>query len=193
MNGSHAGARYFVAQVFAPNLIRDELALQNTQKVERGVRLQTALKANKVDLRSLLALPVTDPAHPYRSEFPWEKAVARMDSRAGSMYSKWYKTKTMASYEAGMYHKFGVYVDDRINARGWWNRAARTRAPQVLVNHMDRRIVRGRHLKDKYLYARKEEWVSPVDNTAFFSPYCTMVADEWEEKWGFFAGQEVEY
>merc|ERR1711991_638953 len=156
VSGQYGGIRTFLVSVVFPSYARDELAQRNAQKVERGVHLQTALKANKVDLRSLLALPVTDPAHPYKQEYAWEKVCARMDSRVETMYGRWFRSKTLAFYESTEGHKFGMYKDDVINARGWWNRAARTR---------------------------------PTDNTPFFGPYCVMVVDEWEEKWGFFAGQ----
>jgi ubiquinol-cytochrome c reductase subunit 7 len=193
INGAYAGFRYFFFQFVNPNGMRDQLALLNANKVERGVRLQTALRANKVDLRTLLALPVTDSAHPYKSEFPWEKVVARVDHRNVSLYGRWYRAKILATYEALQFHKWGCYVDDVVNMRGWWNRAARTRMPQHIMIHQDRRVVRARSLKDKYLYDKKENWVKPSDNTPFFGPYITMVADEWEEKWGFFAGHDTEY
>jgi ubiquinol-cytochrome c reductase subunit 7 len=193
INGAYAGARYFFFQLAHPAGLREELSLNNASKVERGVRLQTALKANKVDIRTLLALPVTDSAHPYKAEYPWEKVAARMSGKHETAYGRWYRGKILAFYEALQHHRWGLFTDDVINARGWWNRAARTRMPQQLVIHMDRRVYRGRSFKDKYLYDKKENWTKPSDNTPFFSPYITMIVDEWEEKWGFFAGQDVEY
>ena len=56
-----------------------------------------------------------------------------------------------------------------------------------------RRVFRMRDLREKFLYDKKENWVNPCDNTGYFAGYCTMVADEWEEKWGFFAGSEAEF
>jgi len=192
--GGPVGARYFLAHFFYPTMYREYLSLQQARKVERHLRLQGALKANKVDIRTLLALPVTDHAHPYKMEFPWERLYATgADPRGLTGYGKWYKTKTEACYDAFQYHKWGVYVDDNVGARGWWNRAARTRAPREQVIHADRRILRMRWAKDRYIYDEKNKWVHPVDNTPFFGPYLLMVADEWEEKWGFFAGGEVEY
>ena len=193
MQGHYAPLKYLLAQTVMPGLMRDQLALQNASKVERGVRLQTALKANKVDIRHLLALPATDAAHPYKTEYPWEKLAIRADPRDMTFYGKWYHAKIFSVYEWLQYHRWGMYHDDLITAKGWWNRAARTRAPRTQVLHMDRRVYRGRSIRDKYLYDRKENWVAPVDNTGFFAAYCTMVSDEWEEKWGFFAGQSVEY
>lgn len=99
----------------------------------------------------------------------------------------------MCFYEGQQLHKYGVMWDDMVNARGWWNRAARTRCPNDKVVHGDRRVMRCRVLKDKYIYEQKDRWVHPIDNVCWFGPYIMMVADEWEEKWGFFAGQEVEY
>jgi ubiquinol-cytochrome c reductase subunit 7 len=188
-----AGMRYTIAHFFYPNMYREFLSVQNAHKVERGARLTTALKANKVDIRSLLALPVVDSAHPYRMEYPWEKVVAVMDPKALTFYGSWYRAKTLAFYENLMLHKFGLMSDDMIQVRGWWARAARTRMPQRTLIDADRRVMRGRVLKDKYLFDKKTKWVQPVDNVPYMGPYVMMVADEWEEKWGFFAGQEVEY
>eukprot|EP00658_Telonema_sp_P-2_P044607 TRINITY_DN324_c0_g1_i3.p2 TRINITY_DN324_c0_g1~~TRINITY_DN324_c0_g1_i3.p2 ORF type:complete len:202 (+),score=68.23 TRINITY_DN324_c0_g1_i3:41-646(+) len=190
--GIWAGMRYYMGHFFYPNMYREFLSIQNAHKVERGVRLQTAIKANKVDFRALLALPVTDHAHPYKMEYPWEKVISA-DSRDLSMYGKWYSSKILSFYESNQHHKFGVMMDDMVNARGWWNRAARTRCPIDKVVHADRRVMRYRILKDKYIYEDKSNWVHPIDNVAWFGPYIMMVADEWEEKWGFFAGQEIEY
>uniref|UniRef100_A0A7S1M5R3 Uncharacterized protein n=1 Tax=Neobodo designis TaxID=312471 RepID=A0A7S1M5R3_NEODS len=193
MQGQHATVRILAGALIAPAYARNTMAIENASKVERGVRLQTALKANKVDLRHLLALPATDPAHPYKTEYPWEKLMIRADPRQMTMYGKWYYNRVFALYEIIQQHRQGVYYDDMINLKGWWSRAARTRCPKPQVVHMDRRVLRYRDLKEKWLYDKKENWVSPVDNTGFYAPYCTMVADEWEEKWGFFAGNGVEY
>lgn len=192
-HGHFSGLRYWFAHFFYPNMYRDFLAVQNAHKVERGVRLQTALKANKVDIRALLAMPVTDSAHPYKMEFPWEKVYRSMDSGSSSLYGKWYKAKILSFYEGLQLHRYGIHQDDMVNLKGWWNRAARTRAPQEKIVHSDRRSMRARMLRDKYLYDKKERWVHPVDNTPWFGPYVIMVCDEWEEKWGFFAGQEADY
>mgnify|MGYP001598133938 CR=1 FL=1 len=191
--GLSAGFRYWIAHFVYPNMYREYLSVQNAHKVERGVRIQTALKANKIDIRSLLALPVTDSAHPYRQEFPWEKVYSSMDPKTLTAYGKWYRLKVLALYECTLFHKFGIMQEDMIQLRGWWNRAARTRAPQEKLIHCDRRVMRGRVMKDKYIFEPKERWIHPVDNVSWMGPYCIMVADEWEEKWGFFAGQEVEY
>ena len=190
--GTHAGARYMFGQFFYPNMFREYLSVQNAHKVERGLRLQTAIKANKIDFRALLALPVTDHAHPYKMEFPWEK-TARQDTRALSGYGKYYANKVACFYDAIELHKFGICQDDMTSARGWWNRAARTRCPTDKIVHGDRRVVRGRILRDKYIFDPKSKWVQPSDNTCWLGPYILMISDEWEEKWGFFAGQEVEY
>lgn len=190
--GIWAGMRYYIGHFVYPNMYREFLSVQNAHKVERAVRIQTAIKANKIDFRSLLALPVTDHAHPYKMEYPWEKVI-QSDTRDLSGYGKWYANKIMCFYEGLQFHKYGCLQDDLVNARGWWNRAARTRAPQDKIVHGDRRVMRARVLKDKYIYEDKARWVHPIDNVAYFGPYIIMVADEWEEKWGFFAGQEVEY
>ncbi|RNF01459.1 ubiquinol-cytochrome c reductase subunit 7 [Trypanosoma rangeli] len=190
--GIWAGFRYYFGHFFYPNMYREFLSVQNAHKVERALRIQSAIKANKVDYRALLALPVTDHAHPYKMEYPWEKVI-HTDYRDLSMYGKWYASKIMCFYEGLQYHKYGCLQDDLINAHGWWNRAARTRAPQDKVIHGDRRVMRARVLRDKYIYEPKSRWVHPIDNVAYFGPYVMMVCDEWEEKWGFFAGQEVEY
>ena len=191
--GHWSGFRFWLAHFFYPNMYREYLSVQNAHKVERGIRLNAALKANKVDIRTLLALPVTDSAHPYRMEYPWEKVVATMDPKSLTLYGKWYRAKIMAFYENLQTHKYGLMQDDLIQVKGWWARASRTRTPQATLIDGDRRVMRGRVLKDKYLYDKKEKWVQPVDNVAWMGPYVMMVADEWEEKWGFFAGQEVEY
>ena len=192
--GAYAGARYWIAHFFYPNLYREYLSIQQARKVERHLRLQGALKANKLDIRNLLVLPVTDHAHPYKMEFPWERLYQEgSDPRGMTTYGKWYRTKIDCVYDAWQWHKFGVYVDDMVNARGWWNRAARTRCPREHTIHADRRVLRMRWAKDRYIFDPKPKWVHPADNTPFFGPYILMVADEWEEKWGFFAGAEVEY
>ena len=191
-SGPGGGLALWLGHMMYPQMYKDQLALNQTHKVERALRLRTALKANKVDLRSLLALPVQDHAHPYKQEYPWEKCVLQ-DDRTLSSYGKFYKLKTMALYEVILFHKFGVMVDDMASTRGWFARAARTRAPKVQIIHGDRRVMRGRVMKDKYVYEPKKKWVQPVDNTAYITPYLAMCADEWEEKWGFFAGQTVEY
>ena len=192
-HGHWSGFRYWVAHFCYPQMYREYLSVQNAHKVERGVRLQTALKANKVDIRALLALPVTDTAHPYKMEYPWEKVYATMDQKSSTPYGRWYRQKVLCFYEGLQLHKFGLCQDDMVNLRGWWNRAARTRAPIEKICHSDRRSMRARMMKDKYIYDAKSRWVHPVDNTPWCGPYIMMVADEWEEKWGFFAGQEVEY
>lgn len=190
--GAHAGARYYLGHFFYPNMFRELLSVQNARKVERGLRLQNAIKANKVDFRALLALPVTDHAHPYKMEYPWEKVI-KNDTRSMSLYGKWYASKVMCFYDACEVHKWGITMDDMAQVRGWFNRAARSRCPGDKVVHADRRVLRGRVLRDKYIYDPKAKWVHPVDNVAWFGPYMMMVADEWEEKWGFFAAQEIEY
>ena len=192
MQGMFPGLRMVLGVFVAPNVNREFLSLNNAHKVERHVRIQNAIKANKIDFRALLALPVTDYAHPYKLEYPWERVV-QCDARALSGYGKWYVRKLQVFYETLQYHKWGCTQDDLIPLRSWWVRAARTRSPQVQIVHMDRRVNRARAMKDKYLYEPKARWVHPIDNTAFFLPYCIMCADEWEEKWGFFAGQETEY
>lgn len=193
VQGHWSGFRYYLCHFLYPNIYREYLAVQNAHKVERGLRLQTALKANKVDLRALLALPVTDGAHPYKLEYPWEKACGATDPKSLTLYGRWYRSKVLAFYEGLQIHKWGMTQDDLIQCRGWWSRASRTRTPKTQLIHCDRRVMRGRVLKDKYIYLDKKHWVNPVDNVAWMGPYVIMVADEWEEKWGFFAGQEVEY
>lgn len=193
IHGMAGGFRFWLAHLFWPNMFREYLAVQNAHKIERGIRLQTALKANKVDIRHLLALPVTDHAHPYKSEFPWEKIYAAMDPKALTLYGKWYRSKVLAFYEINQLHKWGMLCEDIINAKGWWARAARTRTPKKQLVHCDRRVTRGRILRDKYIYEPKKNWVHPVDNVSWMGPYVIMISDEWEEKWGFFSGQEVEY
>jgi ubiquinol-cytochrome c reductase subunit 7 len=173
-------------------MTREFLSLNMTKKIERHGRIQNAIKANKIDFRALLALPVTDHAHPYKMEYAWER-VGQVDERTLSGYGKWYARKVMTFYETLQFHKWGCAQDDLIQLRSWWCRAARTRSPQILLVHMDRRVNRARAMKDKYLYEPKSRWVHPFDNTAFFSPYCVMVVDEWEEKWGFFSYQETEF
>ena len=158
------------------------------------MRIQSALKANKVDIRNLLALPVTDNAHPYKMEYPWERLTTVLaDPRELNTYTKWYRKKTHAIYDTFQWHKWGVFADDMVNMKGWWSRAARTRAPQEQIVHGDRRVTRMRWARDRYIYDDQKKWVHPVDNVPFFGPYILMVADEWEEKWGFFAGSDVEY
>jgi ubiquinol-cytochrome c reductase subunit 7 len=193
-HGHYSGMRYQIAHWFFPQMYREYLSVQNAHKVERGVRLQTALKANKVDVRNLLALPVTDTAHPYKMEYPWEKCYAIGGAKNQmTPYGRWYHTKILCFYEGLQLHKFGIGQDDMVQLKGWWNRAARTRAPIEKICHSDRRSMRARMMKDKYIYDKKSRWMHPVDNVAWFGPYVVMVADEWEEKWGFFAGQETEY
>jgi ubiquinol-cytochrome c reductase subunit 7 len=192
MQGIWSGFRQVLAVYIAPGMNREYMSLNMAKKIERHVRIQNAIKANKIDFRALLALPVSDYAHPYKQEYPWERVI-QSDIRTLSGYGKWYATKMMVFYETLQFHKWGCTQDDLIPLRSWWVRAARTRSPQLQIVHMDRRVNRARMMKDKYLYEPKSRWVHPIDNTAFFSPYCLMVADEWEEKWGFFAGQEVEY
>lgn len=193
-HGASAGARFLVCWTIWPDAFRHHLAITNAHKVERGVRLQTALKANKVDIRSLLALPVTDHAHPYKREQTWEKVTARADPGSLTPYGKWYRAKVLNFYEGMQYHKWGMYADDAVGARGWWSRASRTRAPKAQLIGGDRRVIRARMLKTQwYAYLPKHQWVAPIDNVAWYSPYVTMVLDEWEEKWGFFGGQETEY
>ncbi|KNH03625.1 GTP-binding protein HflX [Perkinsela sp. CCAP 1560/4] len=190
----YAGFRFLWAHFFAPNYFRHHLALGQTRKIERHLRLQSALKANKVDIRKLLALPVCDSAHPYHMEYPWERMyTGHSDPRGLTRYGQWYRAKIDAVYDMMQNHKFGAYLEDFVNARGWWNRAARTRAPKDQVIHMDRRILRFRWAKDRYIYDHPDKWVHPKENVPFFTPYVVMVADEWEEKWGFFAGAETEY
>mmetsp|Transcript_1962 Transcript_1962/g.3031 ORF Transcript_1962/g.3031 Transcript_1962/m.3031 type:complete len:206 (-) Transcript_1962:53-670(-) len=187
-------AQCLFAHFFKPNFYRHHLALNKTRQIERSMRLQSALKANKVDIRKLLALPVTDSAHPYYTEHAWERVFTRQsDPRGLTRYGRWYCDKIETMYDLNENHKFGNYHDDFVKARGWFNRAARTRAPKEQVLHMDRRILRYRWAKDRYIYDTEDKWIHPTENVPFFSPYTTMVADEWEEKWGFFAGAEIEY
>ena len=195
-HGHTAPFRFVIGWTIYPEMFRHFLSIQNAHKVERGARLQTALKANKVDIRALLALPVTDHAHPYKTEKPWEKVYARMDPGGLSWYGKWYRAKILNFYEGMQYHRWGMMADDAIGARGWWSRSSRTRTPKVQLIHGDRRVVRARMLKTLYYaYLPKDKWMHPVDNIAWYSPYIMMVSDEWEEKWGFFsnAGINVEY
>ncbi len=193
IQGVWSGFAMPIAQFLAPGLIRDALAVQNTYKVERGIRLQTIVKANKVDLRALLALPVTDPAHPYKAEYPWEKVASHMDHRNSTLYGKIYRAKVLAAYESCYYHRFGAYMDDMLDRAGWHGRAAMMRCPAKIIVHGHRRVQRANSLNKKFLFLPKVNWVKPTDNTKFFNPYMTMILDEWEEKWGFFAGQEVEF
>ena len=193
LGGVFQGFNYFTTMYLTPFVFREQMATNNAHKVERGLRLQTAIKANKVDIRALLALPVTDPAHPYKAEHFWEKCATHVDSRSATLFGKYYKAKVLAQYEQCQMHKFGMYWDDVQHREGWFHRAARTRAPQLLVVHSDRRAFRGRNWGFKYLYMPKDQWVRPSENTPFLKPYTTMVLDEWEEKWGFFAGQDTEF
>ena len=190
----YGGWALVVGQFFAPYLFREYMAVEQTRKIERHLRLQSALKANKIDIRKLLALPVCDNAHPYHQEYPWERTyLDQSDPRELTRFGRCHRDKMNSLYDLTQSFKFGTYMDDFIKARGWWNRAARTRAPKDQVVHMDRRILRYRWAKDRYIYDSEDKWVHPKDNVPFFAPYVTMVADEWEEKWGFFAGAEVEY
>jgi ubiquinol-cytochrome c reductase subunit 7 len=193
--GAWAGKKYWLMHMFAPNVYRDYLAVQNAHKIERGLRLQQSLKANKVDIRSLLALPVTDHAHPYVNEYPWEKVYSmhQGDYKKLSLYGKFYRLKIINTYEVHHVHKFGCLSEDFVCARGWWARAARTRMPKAQCCHMDRRIVRYRALYNRFIYDPKQKWVHPVDDVSYYGPYIFMVSDEWEEKWGFFAKQDIEY
>jgi ubiquinol-cytochrome c reductase subunit 7 len=181
-----------------PSYFKDRKAVINTHKVERGLRIRTALKANKIDIRNLLALPVTDHAHPYKNEFNWERFYRGGDMQMTALnnmsaYGRWFRKKWMVLYELCLYHRFGAMMEDIISARGWYHRAARTRLPGVEVVHMDRRVTRYRWMRDRFIYDKKQHWVHPADNIMFFSPYIFMIVDEWEEKWGYFAGQEIEY
>jgi len=177
----------------APNMYRDQQAVNLTHKIERHMRLQTALKANKVDIRDLLALPVTDTAHPYKLEYPWEKLYSYNPSGATAFWGKWYATKIKSFHEWNVWHYWGVGVDDMLCHKVWWGRATRTRAPQDKIVHSDRRVVKAKANKFHFQQEPKHRWCHPVDNVAWLVPYSFMVVDEWEEKWGFFAGAETEY
>ena len=193
IQGSHVGIRQILSTFFAPQTFKDTLAISNASKIERGVRIQTGIKANKIDIRTLLALPVTDSAHPYVMEYPWEKLAWARGSNAASTYQKWYIAKTMAIYSTLFRHKIGCNEDDYISLRGWFMRAARTRAPPLLIVHSDRRVNRARVMRFQWNFLPRDKWVRPSDNVAWFRPYIIMVLDEWEEKWGFFGGADVEY
>ena len=193
LQGHFSGVRFTLMQMFTPGMFKDYLAINNAHKVERGLRVQTGIKANKIDIRTLLALPVTDSAHPYCMEYPWEKLVWARGQSAATMYQKWYVNKIMMLYAICLQHKLGCLEDDYINLRGWFNRAARTRSPQQLIIHADRRVNRSRVMRFQWNFLPKDKWVRPCDNVSWYRPYIIMVVDEWEEKWGFFAGQTVEY
>jgi len=194
LHGHTSTARFLVGWTVWPELFRHFLSIQNAHKVERGIRVQTALKANKVDIRHLLALPVTDHAHPYKVERVWEKCYHKMDPGSLTWYGKWYRAKVLCMYEAQRYHRWGMYTEDAIGARGWFSRASRTRTPKAQLIHGDRRVVRARMLRTCwYTNLPRDKWTHPVDNVAWYSPYIMMVLDEWEEKWGFFGGTEVEF
>ena len=105
-HGHLATVRFIVGWLVWPDMFRHYLAIQNAHKVERGARLQQALKANKVDIRTMLALPVTDHAHPYKQEKPWQKVYAKADPGALSLYGKWYRAKTLTYYECQQFHKW---------------------------------------------------------------------------------------
>jgi ubiquinol-cytochrome c reductase subunit 7 len=192
--GFYAPVRFMLGWYVWPDTFRHFLAVQNAHKVERGARLQQALKANKVDIRTMLALPVTDHAHPYKHERPWQKVYGQSDPGNLSLYGKWYRSKVLTFYECQQYHKWGMMMDDSIPARGWWARAARTRVNKVQLIHCDRRVVKARMMRTcYYAYLPKDKWMHPMDNISWYTPYVMMVIDEWEEKWGFFANSMTEY
>ena len=193
-HNAHAGFRLYLTNWFFPNALRSQQCTNMAHRVERGLRLQAALKANKVDIRALLALPVTDSAHPYKSEFPWEKLLQVHNPKGGtSAYGRYYYRKVINFYEWGYWHRYGAGCDDLVCLKAWWGRAARTRAPQDKLIHSDRKVLRVKAFKMHYNNEKKSNWMHPVDNVQWFSPYIVMVADEWEEKWGFFAGTETEF
>jgi ubiquinol-cytochrome c reductase subunit 7 len=181
--------------VLAPGYYKDYQAINTSHKVERHLRLQNALKANKVDIRNLLALPVTDNAHPYRIEYAWEKIYKASPNKNGmTSYAKFYQAKVRSLHELFYWNRWGIGTDDLIGpGKAWWGRAARTRAPIEKCVHSDRKMLRAKAHRFHYYYEPKHRWMHPVDNVAWYTPYLFMVIDEWEEKWGFFSGMETEY
>ena len=64
--GVWVGLRCVLGYFFYPSMFREMLSVQSAHRIERALRLQKAIKANKIDYRALLSLPVTDYAHPYK-------------------------------------------------------------------------------------------------------------------------------
>ena len=163
------------------------------QRVEGHARNLQAVKANKVDIRQLLALPVYDPAHPYYLEKPWEVYFkADAPPEASSTKGKLHKLETMTVRENEQYDQVGMLHDDAYTEWFFAVRQGVRRLPKDQHSWRERRCFTANHVSGGSGVAMipEEYWTHPSDDVSYLAPYVKMASDEHEEKWGFMAGED---
>eukprot|EP00756_Hemistasia_phaeocysticola_P027661 Hpha_TRINITY_DN16129_c0_g6::TRINITY_DN16129_c0_g6_i1::g.8352::m.8352/K00417/QCR7, UQCRB; ubiquinol-cytochrome c reductase subunit 7 len=194
--GMGGGLGTFIKHLAVPQIFRQAMPAAAAQRIERAARNLQAVKENKVDLRQLLALPVYDPAHPYYVAKPWE-AYFKQEAppEATSTVGKLRKIESLGLREMAVYDQVGLFNDDLISEWFWAARQAVKRLP------MDQRKWRQRRVSVSHLligggqvgHLPPQYWVHPADDVSFLYGYVLMASDEWEEKWGFMAGEQTSF
>eukprot|EP00754_Rhynchopus_humris_P019962 Rhum_TRINITY_DN14673_c12_g2::Rhum_TRINITY_DN14673_c12_g2_i1::g.108170::m.108170 len=181
-------------QFGAPQFLRGIHQAVAAQRVERHARNLQAVKQNKVDLRSLLALPVYDPAHPYYLEKPWEVYFkAEQPAEAATTQGKLHRWEALTQRENRQHDIKGCLHDDLESEWHWSVRVAVKRLPKEQKIWRQRRIGTANRLcgPGGYQELPSQYWIHPSDDVAYLSQYINMASDEAEEKWGFMAGEEA--
>jgi len=194
--GMGGGFGTFVKHLAVPQVFRQAMPAAAAQRIERAARNLQAVKENKVDLRQLLALPVYDPAHPYYVQKPWEAYFKQeQPPEASSTVGKLRKLESLGLREMSLYDQVGLFNDDLISEWYWACRQAVRRLP------MDQRQWRQRRVSVSHLFIGggqaghlpQQYWLHPADDVSFLYGYVLMASDEWEEKWGFMAGEQTSF
>eukprot|EP01062_Namystynia_karyoxenos_P063634 TRINITY_DN5644_c0_g1_i1.p2 TRINITY_DN5644_c0_g1~~TRINITY_DN5644_c0_g1_i1.p2 ORF type:complete len:208 (+),score=81.78 TRINITY_DN5644_c0_g1_i1:101-724(+) len=192
----NGGVGIFVKHLFLPRIFRSSMPAASAQRIERMSRNLQAVKQNKVDLRQLLALPVYDPAHPYYVEKPWEVYFKQeQPPEATSFVGKLRKSESLGLRELCCVDQGGLFNDDTLSEWFFTVRQAVRRLP------MDQRQWRQRRTTVFHMimgggglgHLPMQYWVHPVDDVAYIQGYALMANDEWEEKYGFMAGEEITF
>eukprot|EP01065_Artemidia_motanka_P042029 TRINITY_DN555_c0_g1_i1.p1 TRINITY_DN555_c0_g1~~TRINITY_DN555_c0_g1_i1.p1 ORF type:complete len:227 (+),score=100.29 TRINITY_DN555_c0_g1_i1:59-682(+) len=194
--GQFGGVGNCLKHLLFPRIFSQGMPAAAAQRVERMSRNLQAVKQNKVDLRQLLALPIYDPAHPYYVEKPWEMYFKQeQPPEVSSTIGKLRKAESLGLRESAQYDQVGLFNDDTTTEAHFVVRQAVRRLPKDQRQWRNRRVTVALmlHSSGGLGHLPVQYWLNPADDVSYMMGYALMASDEWEEKWGFMAGEQTAF